>query len=300
MTKHFLAECLATPWAMDPKYIKAYGDMLVRGYQRHEARAAGSHEGEERAAPQAARQAATPKILSPGIGVVSVTGALVSHASDLGPCDGGISYDSVRGALRAAQADDQVGQILLAIDSPGGSVFGCMELADDIRNSSKPVTAIACYTAASAAYWLGSAASEFWVSPSGQVGSIGVWMAHQDVTGAMEQQGIVTTLISAGKYKVEGNPYEPLGEDARANMQASVDEFYTSFVKAVAKGRNVSVDAVRNGMGQGRMLAAKDALAEKMVDQVGTFEDCVAAMQRKARRSSGAARARAQLAIASA
>lgn len=293
MSKHFLATCLNTPWAMDPAYMKSYGDILVRAYRAKDGLSVSLQ------APQAAAPAASQQPVATNIAVVSIQGALVSHASDLGPCEGGMSYDSIRQSFRAALADDSVGSILLLVDSPGGSCYGCMELADEIRASSKPVTAIASYFAASAAYWLASAAGEFYVSPSGQVGSIGVWMAHQDVSGAMEQEGVVTTLISAGKFKVEGNPYQALGEDAKANMQASVDEFYTSFVKAVAKGRDVPVDAVRTGMGQGRMLSGKDALAEKMVDGVATFDEVVAKMQSKTRRP-GLAKARAQIAIAKA
>lgn len=300
MSKHFLAMCLATPWAMDPAYIKSYSDILIGAYRRKDGLpVALSHEGGEHepATPRAAVSKVSQQAAGSNIAVVNVMGALVSHASDLGPCEGGMSYDSVRGQLRAAQADDSVGQILMLFDTPGGSVFGCPELADDIRNSSKPVVGLANYCAASAGYWMLSACSEVYVSPSGQVGSIGVWMAHQDVSGAMEQEGIVTTLISAGKFKVEGNPYEALSDDAKASMQASVDDFYTGFVKAVAKGRGVSVDAVRNGMGQGRMLSAKDALAEKMVDGVMTFDEVVASMQRKARKPGSSAKARAQAEI---
>lgn len=289
MSRLFLARCLAKPWAMDPTYMKSYGDILVHAYLRKDAGLPTPHAG-----PQPSER---PKAPGGNIGLVSVMGPIVSHASDLGPCEAGASYDDIRAQFRACLADDSIGSILMAIHSPGGDVFGCMELADEIRASAKPVTAVASYQAASAAYWLGSAASEFYVSPSGQVGSIGVWMAHQDVSAAMEKEGIVTTLISAGKFKVEGNPFQALDDDARANMQASVDDFYTAFVKAVAKGRNVSVDAVRGGMGQGRMLGAKDAVAEKMVDGIATFDEVVASMQKKARKPASAAKARAQIDI---
>ena len=290
MSKHFLAACLATPWAMDPAYMKTYGDILVRAYLRKDA------DLPVLAGPAAGPSGGSQPKPGGNIGLVSIMGPIVSHAADLGPCEAGTSYDSIRAQLRAGLADDSIGSILLAIDSPGGSVFGCMELADEIRASAKPITAVASYCAASAAYWLGSAASEFYVSPSGQVGSIGVWMAHQDVSSALEKEGIVTTLISAGRYKVEGNPFSALDDEARANMQSSVDDFYTSFVKAVAKGRNVSVDTVRSGMGEGRMLSASDALKAGMVDGVATFDEVVAKMQRKGR-TGGAARARAQVAI---
>ena len=156
------------------------------------------------------------------------------------------------------------------------------ELAAEIMQARnvKPVVAIANSLAASAAYWVGCAASEFFVTPGGEVGSIGVWQAHEDWSKAMEDAGVKVTLISAGKYKVEGNPYAPLDQDAQDFMQSRTQDYYQSFVKAVAKGRNVSIDSVRNGMGQGRVLGSDAALQEKMVDGVMTFDEVVKRMQR--------------------
>jgi capsid assembly protease len=137
--------------------------------------------------------------------------------------------------------------------------------------------------AASAAYWVGCAAGEFYVTPGGEVGSIGVWQAHQDYSEAMAAEGVKTTLISAGKYKVEGNPYTPLDAEAQGFMQSRVDDYYAAFTKQVAKGRGVGIDAVRNGMGQGRVLGADAALAENMVDGVMTFDQVVKKMQANAK-----------------
>jgi hypothetical protein len=93
--------------------------------------------------------------------------------------------------------------------------------------------------------------------PSADVGSIGVYAAHVDASAAARRRGLKYTLISAGKFKVEGNPFEPLSDEARAAMQASVDEFYAMFTSDVAKNRDVSVKDVRNGYGEGRVLTAK-------------------------------------------
>ena len=79
----------------------------------------------------------------------------------------------------------------------------------------KPITAIANTLAASAAYWLATAADELVVTPSAEIGSIGVFAAHRDFSVALHNAGLKTTLISAGKYKVEANPFEPLSAEAR-------------------------------------------------------------------------------------
>jgi signal peptide peptidase SppA len=230
--------------------------------------------------PQAAAQRAGGR--SGAVAVIPVVGTIMQRSSMMMLCDGGTSTQAISKSLREAQADDTVGSILLDIDSPGGSVYGVAELAAEIRASSKPVIAVANSLAASAAYWIGCAASEFYCSPGGEVGSIGVWMAHEDWSKALDEAGVVTTLISAGKFKTEGNPYGPLGDDAKAFLQSRTDDYYGAFSRDVAKGRKVSVDAVRGGMGQGRVLGASQAQAENMIDGVMTFDQAVRQAQRAA------------------
>jgi ClpP class serine protease len=91
----------------------------------------------------------------------------------------------------------------------------------------------------------------------------------------LEQEGVKVTLISAGKHKVEGNPFEPLSEEAMAFKQARVDEAYAQFVRDVARGRGVSVADVRGGYGEGRALTAKDAKAAGLIDRIATMEDTI-------------------------
>jgi signal peptide peptidase SppA len=168
-----------------------------------------------------------------------------------------------------------VGTILLDIDSPGGSVAGLAEVAAEIlaARDSRKVIAVADSLAASAAYWLGSQASEFIVTPSGQVGSIGIITTHEDVSGMMESAGVKITAITAGKYKGEGSPFAPLNEEAIAALQKRVDDYYGMFVNAVAKGRNVTAEAVRSGFGEGRVVGAKEAVKLGMADRVATIDN---------------------------
>lgn len=287
----FLAWALASPWALQPERMEAYAAVLARRYATKWGAEVSPHEAVE-AGPVAARSGSSR---TGAIAVVPVFGTIVQRASQLGLCEGGTSTQALSQALRQANADDSVSAILLDIDSPGGSVYGVAELAAEIRASAKPVTAIANSLAASAAYWIGSQASEFFVTPGGEVGSIGVWMAHQSFEGALKQAGVDVTLISAGKYKVEGHPYGPLGEDARAFLQSRVSDYYGAFTRDVAKGRKTSAEAVRAGMGEGRVLGAQAAKEQGMVDGVMTFDQVVAHMQRTMR---AAAPARSALAAA--
>jgi signal peptide peptidase SppA len=246
----------------------------------------------------ARRQDAVARAGSGNIAVIPVAGTIVQRPGMVTDWCGGTSTQQISAALSAAIRDETIGQILLEFDSPGGSVYGVAELAAEIlaARTVKPVVGIANSLAASAGYWLLSQCTEAYVTPGGEVGSIGVWMAHEDLSKAMEAAGVQTTMISAGKYKTEGNPFQPLDADAKAFLQSRVDEYYQAFTSGVARGRGRPVGAVRSGMGQGRVIGADAAMAEGMVDGVMTFQDVV----RKMARSRGTATRSGRNALAAA
>jgi signal peptide peptidase SppA len=282
-----VTEFFSTPWALMPDRLQLASTILSRWAvgraASDEVLANVAVDREARAARQESNAVAGGGAIAvlPFYGVVTQRGNMMDDIS--GP--GSVSTQKFTAAFREALADDTVGAILIDIDSPGGSVYGVGELAGEIlaARGTKPIIAIANSLAASAAYWVGSAAQEFYVTPGGEVGSIGVWQAHFDYSQALAEEGVKPTLISAGKFKVEGNPYNPLDEEAEAFMQSRVEDYFGAFTKGVSKGRGVSISQVLNGMGQGRCLGAEAALAENMVDGVMTFDDVVKKMQRDMR-----------------
>ena len=291
-----VAEFLATPWALMPERLHALASVVMRwsagiaADTENMVRIQADRVIRETRRQASAAQSSGGIAVLPLYGIVTQRGNMVDDVS--GP--GTTSTQQFSAALRQLLADDTAGQILIDIDSPGGSVYGVAELADEIQSAraQKPVVAVANSLAASAAYWIGCSASEFYVTPGGEVGSIGVWQAHQDYSRALEDAGVKTTLISAGKYKVEGNPYSPLDDEAQSFMQSRVDDYYAAFTKAVARGRGVPISQVRDGMGQGRVLGADAALAQNMVDGVATFDEVIKKMRRASKQPapSGASR----------
>lgn len=188
---------------------------------------------------------------------------------------GGTSTEEFGAALDSLVADKQVKNIVIVVDSPGGSVFGTAELGAKIlaARDQKRIIAIADSMAASGAYWLSSQASELVVTPGGMVGSIGVIASHLDESKAEELAGLKTTIIHAGRYKAELNSSQSLSPEAQDHLQATVDQYYAMFVAAVAKGRGVTETRVKSAeWGQGRMMLAQDAKAAGMVDRVATLE----------------------------
>ncbi|WP_118182106.1 S49 family peptidase [Paraburkholderia phosphatilytica] len=283
---HLIAEFINTPWAIEPRRLSIMSAVLARW-------AAGGHAGDDVMAAAHADRAATTarrgeasRAGGNSIAVLPLYGTIAQRASAVDDASGTglMSLDRFTQTFRTMLGDPAVGGILIDIDSPGGSVYGVQELHAEIMaaRGKKPVFAVANCVAASAAYWLGTAASEFYVTPSGEVGSIGVFSAHTDMSAALAKQGINTTLVSAGKYKTEGNSFEPLGKDARAALQSRIDGYYASFTRDVARGRAVDAASVRNGFGQGRMVTASDAARAGMVDGVATFDEALSRLQKTA------------------
>lgn len=238
---------------------------------------------------QAMRSSARPHTAARGasqraggaVAVLPLTGILTPRGSLLSYLFGGGLGGLVdfREAFAEAVASPDVGAIVLDVDSPGGLIDLVPETAEDVlaARGSKPIIAVADVQAASGAYWIAAQADELVVTPSGDVGSIGVYMVHEDWSGANEQVGIVPTYIVAegSPRKVDGNPDEPLSNEARADWQAEVDDLYAMFVDAVAEGRGVSAAEVQANYGQGRTLLAQRAVDAGMADRIATVEEVV-------------------------
>lgn len=265
-----LARYNCTSWAILPERLAAMLD--AAGHVRAEVY-------------EAAVEAATRRQARQNTGSVAripIYGAIEPKASIFTLLFGGSAVDLIQAQFDAALADPDTKAILLDIDSPGGSVYGIPELARSIRaaRGQKPILSIANAEAASAAYYIGSQADEFSVTPSGQVGSIGVVYLHTDLTGMAEAEGVKFTIFRSQERKADVNPYEALSDEAAADIQSKVDAYDRMFVQDVARGRGVSVEKVRADYGQGRMLLAADALKAGMVDRVETVEQAAARLSR--------------------
>jgi len=231
------------------------------------------------------------------VAVVPCYGVISRRMNMMTAISGGTSTEQFIGQVQQAVAEPAVKAVVIDCDSPGGTVDGLIEASDalfELRGrGGKRIVAVANVCMASAAYWLLSQCDEIVGTPSAIVGSIGVYVVHADESAANEKAGYKPTYIKAGQYKAEGNPDEPLSDDARAYLQKQVDTRYGEFVKAVARGRNVSVATVEKTYGQGRALFAKDALAAKMIDRIATLDQTIAQLMNE----SGSARVRGQVAL---
>jgi signal peptide peptidase SppA len=270
-----------TSWAVRPEVLPALAELArepLSGEERQQLEAHSPCGVESRTLEARPAGGGRPRVAG-AVQVISLRGLITPRPSlfSLLFGYGGGGLQSFREIFDEAVNDSDIGAIVIDIDSPGGRTDMVPETAAEILEArgSKPIIAVCNTMAASAAYWLAAQADEVVVTPSGWAGSIGVFTLHNDWSGWNEQRGIVPTYISAGRYKTEGNPDEPLSAEARAAMQQTVDDFYGLFLNSVAEGRGVTADAVRNGYGEGRLLTAQRALAEGLVDSVETLDDVI-------------------------
>jgi HK97 family phage major capsid protein len=271
-------------WALEPQKMEAV--LAVLQLHRQDGRASADDIRAAIGAGPDQRSTATP----PGVAVIPITGMILPRATGIQESSGLMSLARISAMFDTAMRDQSISAIVLDIDSPGGMVAGVPEFAAKVfaARGVKPVIAVANTLAASAAYWIGAAAEEFVASPSADVGSIGIITVHLDASVANEAEGLKYTVLTAGRYKGEGNPFEPLSDEAREYAQSRLDDAYGQFVGTVAKGRNVPVATVRDSFGQGRVIGAKKALAAGMIDRVASLEDVLAKLTGRRRGSSSA------------
>jgi signal peptide peptidase SppA len=174
-------------------------------------------------------------------------------------------------------ADASVKAIVLLVDSPGGYTGMVPETAALLRQirAQKPIVAAVTGMNASAAYWVTSNATAIDATTSALVGSIGVYAIRPSIARQLQADGVDVEVISAGRYKAEGNIALPMTDAERQATQARVDEAYDGFVGDVAAGRGVSASVVRTGFGEGRIVSATRAVQLGMIDRVALVETTI-------------------------
>jgi ClpP class serine protease len=209
---------------------------------------------------------------------IVVRGPLSSHG-DYGCC----SYD----AIRSATADACRGAadvVLLRVDSPGGDVSGCFELARDIRAmivaSGKRSAAYVDGSACSAAYAIATAFGEIYCPTSAAVGSIGVIHVRPDTSAMDASMGIRFAVTVSGDRKSDGAPFLPVSDAELAETQRTVDALAVEFYGLVESMRGGKLPSSRSASLQARVLYGAEAIAVGLVDVVATYDQTIAALSK--------------------
>jgi signal peptide peptidase SppA len=222
-----------------------------------------------------------------GVAVIPVEGVLAKKMNMMMAISGGTSTELLKEVIKLAYEDKDVKAIVLIFDTPGGTVDGTEAIADYIyaNRGRKPVVAFASGLMASAGYWIGSAADMIITEQTGEVGSIGVIMAHYDYSKRDEMDGVKRTFIYSGQYKAAGNDSEPLSRETYDYLKAGTDYTYSLFVDAVARNRGVSAEKVLKDMADGRIFIGQQALDAGLVDELGSLDYAIEVAMLKAGKS---------------
>jgi protease-4 len=204
------------------------------------------------------------------IAVIPLSGTIVGAGQAGLLTSAGITPDLVRGYLNRAKADGFVKAVVLHIESPGGSAAASQEIANDIlrfkEETGKPVVVSMGDVAASGGYYISAYADRIVANPATLTGSIGVISEFIYIEGLLEKLGLEMEIIKAGEHKDMG--IRPLTDEERQIMQAITDDLYEQFVDAVAEGRNLPPETVRN-LATGQLYTGSQALKLGLVDELG-------------------------------
>ncbi|CAI2538311.1 S49 family peptidase [Serratia liquefaciens] len=224
----------------------------------------------------------TPEVESGVVAVIPVHGMLVARRGQITEtCTELTSYERIRSQLYAALNDNSVSEIVLDINSGGGMVSGCKELADYIfqSRSIKPITAIVNYSAYSAAYFIASACGHIVLSQTSGVGSIGVIMEHMEMSRWEDQVGLTFTTFYRGDFKNTGSPHEKLSDAARTEIDQMIDSAYELFTNSVAEYRGMKLQAVIDT--QARCFTGAAGVAAGLADELADPQSAINAIAAK-------------------
>ena len=275
-----LLEILMAPWAIQPEKLIEIRDIYlahVCGERRDQVDAIKAKLGQVEQAEQPEPQ--PYQVTAEGVAIIPIDGVIAKRLNLLQRISGGSSSQLIQRDIKAALANPMVRGILLAIDSPGGTVNGTQELAQVVNQGAKekPIAAWSDGLIGSAAYWIGSAAPQVFISGDVvQAGSIGVVATHVDVSRAEEQRGIKLTEIVAGRYKRVASQHAPLSAEGQQALQDQVDYVYQIFVGEVARYRGKSPAQVLDVMAEGRVFIGRQAIVAGLVDAIASQETVIA------------------------
>lgn len=270
-------------WAIEPSWLHVMAALAQRDHNAPSL--AGLEEWQARdyellAGPGAQKLAGAQRAFAiDGVAVIPVMGPIFPRANMMTAMSGATSITMLMNDLRVALANEEIGAIVLQVDSPGGVVTGVAGFADAVAAATKkkPVVASVVGSASSAAYWIASAAGEIAIERTAYAGSIGVVAAYPKQVGPDERGMMAIEIVSSNAPKKR---VDPETEEGASEIRATLDDLERHFISDVAKGRKVTADRVKADFGQGGTKVGATAVAAGMADRVQTYEATVNALRR--------------------
>jgi protease-4 len=212
------------------------------------------------------------------IALVAAEGPIVDGGSTESFLDGRVmGGDTIAGAINDAADNASVKVILLRVSSPGGSALASDVILDALQKAQgrgKKVIVSMGPVAASGGYWVSMYADRIFASPTTITGSIGVLSGKLMVSDTYRMVGLNPAEIGVGANANIHSEFADWTPEQRAKFEAGLDQIYDRFTAAVAEGRKLPLDEVRE-VAKGRVWTGADAIGLKLVDQLGGLSDAL-------------------------
>ena len=214
------------------------------------------------------------------VATIPIMGPLVPRADLFSEVSGLTSMEAVAQDFTAALEDDEIGAIILAFDSPGGTAAGMVELSDLIfaARGVKPIISQITDMAASAAFGIATAADEVVTTTTGVLGSVGVIASFLDTSERDAASGIRRIDIVSSRAPKKRADIKT--KEGRAQIQATLDDLEGVFIEVLERNRGVSEKTVVEQFGRGDIVIGRKAMKAGMADRIATFEQTHARLER--------------------
>lgn len=212
--------------------------------------------------------------------VIKAVGGIVDGNGDGGVIGG----DQHAELVRRARLDDDVRAIVLRIDSGGGSAFASELIREELelaRLEGKIVIASMGGVAASGGYWIATPAHEIWAEPTTITGSIGIFGFIPTFENALAEIGVNEDGIALTETARQPSMTGGVTEEWNTILQSAIENGYERFLSIVAESRNMTRDEV-DAVAQGRIWTGQQAYDRGLVDQIGGYDEAVAAAAARA------------------
>lgn len=208
------------------------------------------------------------------IAVIYAEGEIVSGRDEYGIVDDG-RYVKL---LKEIRRDDDIKAVVLRINSPGGSILSAENIYRQLiglKEDGKILVVSMGDLAASGGYYLSAMADSIFAQPNTLTGSIGVFSVIPNPSRLMnEKLGVRFDTVRTGPYSADFTLLFPWSEREHTYMQSRTDAYYEMFLQKVADGRDMTRDEV-HAVAQGRIWSGQRAVANGLVDKLGTLEDAI-------------------------
>ena len=183
--------------------------------------------------------------------------------------------------IRRVVSDRNVQAVVLRVNSPGGTMAGSdyyLYLLKKMKTERRiPVVVSMGSMAASGGYYVSMIGDEIYAEPSTITGSIGVIASLFDASELFKKAGVESTPIVSGPHKAMGSFAKPMSEDERAIWQSLIDDNFDRFKQIIREGRKEFAHNPEelDKLATGRIYTANEAVAHKLIDEIGYLDDAV-------------------------